>query len=158
MKRLIVLSMLLIALLVGCSSEKTFLNTDEVIKALDKHNITECADIGRAMFLSNETVSCLLDLGGSELGGSAINISTYDDIKQVDLFKDKCEKNDIGVVPDCSEMLEYTFYHSNVMMTVFEIFVPEQTPTPSTDPNKAISLAFDMRPASKDTILEDLAD
>ena len=43
MKRLIVLSMVLIALLVSCSSEpeKTFQNPTEVIKALDKHHVTE---------------------------------------------------------------------------------------------------------------------
>ena len=162
MKRLIVLSMVLIALQVGCTSEKTFINTDEVIKALDKHTLTNCEDGDSKMFLSNETVSCELELGGSELIGSALfNISTYDEIKQVDLFKDKCKKNGVGLVPNCSDMLEYTFYHRNVMMTYVEMFLPEQTPTPSADPNKLISLTFDMRPASKDTIdsiLEDLAD
>ncbi len=162
MKRLIVLSMVLIVLLFGCSSEKTFINTNEVIKALDKHNLDNCEVGDSEMFLSNETVSCEIELGGSELIGSALfNISTYDDIKKVDLFKDKCEKNDVDVVPDCRDMLGYNFYHSNVMMTYVEMFVPEQTPTPSTDPNRPISLTIDMRPASEDTIdsiLEDLAD
>ena len=64
MKRLIVLSMVLIVLLFGCSSEKTFMNTDEVIKALDKHNLDNCEDGDSEMFLSNETVSCEIELGG----------------------------------------------------------------------------------------------
>ena len=64
MRKLIVLSLLLTALLLGCSSgdeaasaptaastasptappEKTFRNTSEVIKALDKHNLINCQE------------------------------------------------------------------------------------------------------------------
>ena len=165
MRKLIVLSMVLIAILVGCSSEpeKTFINTDEVIKALDKQNLIDCEDVDSEMFLSNDTVSCAVDTGDegnsnsqSGLGGVAFNISTYDDIKQMDLFKEKCKKDDVGVVPDCNEMLEYTFFHSNVMITYLDVFVPQ-----SLTPIAFSEIEFDMRPASKDTIdsiLEDLAD
>ena len=101
MKRLIVLSMVLIALLVGCSSEpeKTFQNPAEVIKALDKHNVTECNDLDAEPFLANKSVICFIELGGGELKDVMFNISTYADIKQIDLFKDKCKKNDVGVFP-----------------------------------------------------------
>ena len=37
----------LILLLVGCgNSEKTFKDMDSVIKALEKHNVTDCSEIG----------------------------------------------------------------------------------------------------------------
>ena len=165
MRKLIVLSMVLIAILVGCSSEpeKTFINTDEVIKALDKQNLIDCEDVDSEMFLSNDTVSCAVDTGDegnsnsqSGLGAVAFNISTYDDIKQMDLFKERCKKDDVGVVPDCNEMLEYTFFHSNVMITYLDVFVPQ-----SLTPIAFSEIEFDMRPASKDTIdsiLEDLTD
>ena len=164
MRKLIVLSMVLIAILVGCSSEpeKTFINTDEVIKALDKQNLINCEDGDSEMYLSNAMVSCELDTGDeirnsqSGIGGVVFNIDIYDDIKQVDLFKEKCKKNDVGVVPDCNEMLEYTFFHGNVMMTYVEMFVPQ-----SLTPIAFSEIEFDFRPASKDTIdsiLEDLLD
>ena len=148
MRKLIVLSMVLIAILVGCSSEpeKTFINTDEVIKALDKQNLIDCEDVDSEMFLSNDTVSCAVDTGDegnsnsqSGLGGVAFNISTYDDIKQMDLFKEKCKKDDVGVVPDCNEMLEYTFFHSNVMITYLDVFVPQ-----SLTPIAFSEIEFDM--------------
>ena len=102
MKKLIVLSLVLIAILVGCSSEreKTFQNPAEVIKALDKHNVTECNDLDAEPFLANKSVIYFIELGGGELKGVMFNISTYADIKQIDLFKDKCKKDDIGVFPD----------------------------------------------------------
>ena len=155
MKRLIVLSMVLIALLVSCSSEpeKTFQNPAEVIKALDKHNVTECNDLGAEAFLANESVICFIELGGGELKDVMFNISTYADIKQIDLFKDKCKKNDVGVFPDCSKTLEHTFYHGNVMMSAFEMYLGGS--------NKVSTLGYDMRPVSKDyidSLLEDLAD
>ena len=155
MKNLIVLSMILIALLIGCSSEpeKTFQNPAEVIKALDKHNVTKCNDLDAEPFLANKSVICFIELGGGELKDVMFNISSYDDIKQVDLYKDKCKKNDVGVFPDCSKTLEYTFYHGNVMMSVFEMYL--------SDTNKGSTLGYDMRPVSKDyidSLLEDLAD
>ena len=157
MSRLIVLSLLLIALLLGCSSEreKTFQNTAEVIKALDRQNLIDCEEVDevdRKGFLSNDTVSCLLDTGDeiqnsqSGLDGFVVfNISTYDDIKQMDLFKEKCKKDDVGVINDCNEYLEYAFFHSNVMIAYL---------------SKVENLP-EFRPASKDTIntiLEDLLD
>ena len=155
MRKLIVLSMVLIAILVGCSSEpeKTFQNPAEVIKALDKHNVTECNDLGAEAFLANESVICFIELGGGELKDVMFNISTYADIKQIGLFKDKCKKNDVGVFPDCSKTLEHTFYHGNVMMSAFEMYFSGTT--------KESTLGYDMRHVSKeyiDSILEDLAD
>ena len=155
MKKLIVLSMVLIAILVACSSqpEKTFQNPAEVIKALDKHNVTECNDLDAEPFLANKSVICFIELGGGELKGVMFNISTYADIKQIDLFKDKCKKNDVGVFSDCSKTLEHTFYHGNVMMSAFEMYL--------SGTNKESTLGYDMRAVSKDyidTLLKDLAD
>ena len=155
MKTLIVISMVLIAILVACSSEpeKTFQNPAEVIKALDKHNVTECNDLDAEPFLANRSVICFIELGGGELKGVMFNISTYADIKQIDLFKDKCKKNDVGVFPDCSKTLEHTFYHGNVMMSAFEMYL--------SGTNKESTLGYDMRAVSKDyidTLLKDLAD
>jgi hypothetical protein len=85
------------------------------------------------MFLSNETQRCKINISGLEFDynmsesqskewtvrdQASLWISTYDDIKQVDLFKDKCKKNDMGGQSffeiagygDCSDMLEYTFF------------------------------------------------
>ena len=155
MKKLIVLSMVLIAMLVACSSEpeKTFQNPAEVIKALDKHNVTECNDLDAESFLANESIICFIELGGGELKDVMFNISTYADIKQIDLFKDKCKKDDADVFPDCSVTLEHTFYHGNVMMSAFEMYL--------SGTNKESTLGYDMRAVSKDyidTLLKDLAD
>ncbi len=155
MKRLIVLSMVLIALLVSCNSEpeKTFQNPAEVIKALDRHKVTGCNDLDAEPFLANKSVICFIELGGGELKDVMFNISTYVDIKQIDLFKDKCKKNDVGVFPDCSKTLENTFYHGNVMMSAFEMYL--------SGTNKVSTLGYDMHPVSKDyidSILEDLKD
>ncbi len=155
MKTLIVISMVLIAILVACSSEpeKTFQNPAEVLEALDKHNVTECNDLDAESFLANESIICFIELGGGELKDVMFNISTYADIKQIDLFKDKCKKNDVGVFPDCSKTLEHTFYHGNVMMSAFEMYL--------SGTNKESTLGYDMRAVSKDyidTLLKDLAD
>jgi hypothetical protein len=156
MKRLIVLSVVLM-ILVACGASgktlQTFQNPAEVIKALDKHNVTECNDLDAEPFLANKSVICFIELGGGELKDVMFNISTYADIKQIDLFKDKCKKNDVGVFPDCSKTLEYTFYHGNVMMSVFEMYLGGT--------NKVSTLGYDMRPVSKDyidSLLEDLSD
>ena len=98
-------------------------------------------------------VICFIELGGGELKDVMFNISTYADIKQIDLFKDKCKKNDVGVFPDCGKTLEYTFYHGNVMISVFEMYLGGT--------NKVSTLGYNMRPVSKDyidSLLEDLAD
>ena len=168
--------------------EKTFTNTDEVIKALDKQNFEQnkcslhCDDTNSRfikMFLSNETQRCKINISGLEFDynmsesqskkwtvrdQASLWISTYDDIKQVDLFKDKCKKNDmsgqsffeIAGYGDCSDMLEYTFFHGNVAMTYYEQFVPKLS-----DGSKNLQFANEMRSTSKDTmdsILEDLLD
>ena len=139
MRKLIVLSLLLTALLLGCSSgdeaastptaastasptappEKTFRNTAEVIKALDKQNLIDCEEVDevdRKGFLSNDTVSCALYTGDEIRLDNVVvfNISTYDDIKQMDLFKEKCKKDVYD--NECNSYLEYTFFHSNVMI------------------------------------------
>ena len=156
MNKLIVLSVVLIILIACGASEKTFKtfqNPAEVIKALDKHNVTKCNDLDAEPFLANESVICFIELGGGELKDVMFNISTYADIKQIDLFKDKCKKNDVRVFPDCSKTLEYTFYHGNVMMSAFEMYLGGT--------NKASTIGYEMRPVSEvyiDTILEDLAD
>ena len=155
MKKLIVLSMVLIAMLVACSSEpeKTFQNPAEVIKALDKHNVTECNDLDAESFLANESIISIIELGGGLLKDVMFNISTYADIKQIDLFKDKCKKDDVDVFPDCSRTLEHTFYHGNVMMSAFEMYVGGS--------NTVATLGYDMRAVSNDyidTLLKDLAD
>ena len=170
MRKLIVLSLLLTALLLGCSSgdeaasaptaastasptappEKTFRNTAEVIKALDKQNLIDCEEVDevdRKGFLSNDTVSCALYTGDEIRLDNVVvfNISTYDDIKQMDLFKEKCKKDDVGVINDCNWYLEYAFFHSNVMIAYLK---------------KGEKLT-EFHPASKDTIdsiLEDLLD
>tara|TARA_B100001123_G_C15143515_1_gene960570 strand:- start:145 stop:687 length:543 start_codon:yes stop_codon:yes gene_type:complete len=172
MRKLIVLSLLLTALLLGCSSgdeaasaptaastasptappEKTFRNTSEVIKALDKHNLINCEEVDevdRKEFLSNDMVSCILDTGDEIRLDNAVvfNISTYDDIKQMDLFKEKCKKDN-----DCNSYLEYTFFHSNVMIAYLKRVGK------LTEYSTAESI---FHPASKDTIdsiLEDLLD
>ena len=171
MRKLIVLSLLLTALLLGCSSgdeaasaptaastasptappQKTFRNTAEVIKALDKHNLINCQEreVDRKRFFSNDTVSCILDTGldtGDEIRLDNVVlfvISTYDDIKQMDLFKEKCKKDVYD--NECNSYLEYTFFHSNVMINYL----------------KKGGKLTEFHPASKDTIdsiLEDLLD
>jgi len=155
MKKLVVLSLVLIAILIGCSSEreKTFQNPAEVIKALDKHSVTKCNDLDAERFHASESLICFIELGGGEIKDVMFNISTYSDIKQIDLFKDKCKQDDIGVFPDCSKTLEYTFFYGNVMMSVFEMYL--------SGTNKQSTLGYDMRAVSKDYIdilLKDLAD
>ena len=65
MKRLIVLPMVLIAVLVGCSSqpEKTFQNPAEVIKALDKHSMTDCSELVFWRIGANGGIDCQYDDG-----------------------------------------------------------------------------------------------
>ena len=142
--------------LTACGSAKTFTNTDEVIQALDKHKLTECEAVDNTILLSNDSVGCFIDLllPDEEMLQSQAIIHTYDDIKQMDLFKDKCKQNDAVVFPDCSEMLEFTFSHSNVMMVVLHsVFTGKGS--------EGQTLNYDIQPVSdtvRDSILKDLKD
>ena len=95
MKKLIVLSVVLIALLLGCSSEpeKTFQNPAEVIKALDKHSMTDCSELVFWRIGANGGIDCQYDDGNDSDG---IEIYTFDGNA-----KDKCQDNSF-----CKALLE----------------------------------------------------
>tara|TARA_Y100000590_G_scaffold430755_1_gene544720 strand:+ start:401 stop:862 length:462 start_codon:yes stop_codon:yes gene_type:complete len=144
------ISAVLMLLLVACSSEKTFKNTQEVINALDKYDKVSCEGKFFQLIGANDGMSCELDFWDYS---NLIHINVYVEIYTFDgNAKEKC------LNAFCTTMTqEEVIYYSNVLIWVDSASITLETTT-------GVSIAGDKNKSredakwTRDHILSDLKD
>ena len=83
------ISSVLILFLVSCSSEATFNNSEEVVKTLDKHSMTDCDEKFGLTIGAREGISCQLSINEKI---TDIEIYTYSgDAKEACQLNEYCK-------------------------------------------------------------------